>query len=318
LYKGKYDAGYEALTKSRFERGKALGIIPQNAQLPPLLPNVKPWESLSPAEKQSAARTMEIYAAMIDVMDVQIGRLLHFLKEKGVLDNTVILFSGDNGAEGNSIMGYEGTGEWVDTTFDNSLQNMGRVGSYVQLGSAWAQAAATPFHWYKAFSYEGGVRAPSIFHFPKHTLQNGKTNRQWLTILDIAPTVLEMAGVKHPDTVFQGKKIFLLDGKSMLPWLSGREGSAHPEHEPYVWELFGRIGVRCGDWKAVKVEKPYGTGDWELYNLRDDIGELHDLSGKNSEKTKEMAAYWDIYEKKYNVTLPNRPTAYAKENYWKK
>jgi arylsulfatase A-like enzyme len=318
LYKDQYNEGYEALAKTRFEKAKKLGIIPKNAQLPPLLPNVKPWSKLTLNEKKVARKTMEIYAAMIELIDLQVGRLLDFLKKEELYDNTLIVFMADNGAEGNSILGYINTEEWVKKTFDNSLENMGRINSYIQLDAAWAQVSALPFKWYKAFSYEGGVRVPAIFSFPKQIKPKNAFNGDLLTVLDIAPTFLEIANIQHPVTKFEGKTIYPLDGSSMWLWLTGKTDHVHPKEKAYAWELFGRIGVRQGNWKAVKAEQPYSLGAWELYNLEEDISEQHDLASKNPRKLEEMIAYWKSYEKKYAVTLPNKPTAYATEKYWKK
>ena len=158
LYKGKYDEGYEKLAAQRLTTGKETGVIPTHVTLPPLSPNVIPWNELTTEAQQKASKSMELYAAMIERLDHHTGRVLQHLKDIGEYDNTLIIFMGDNGAEGNSIMGYEGTGEWVDTTFDNRLKNMGKINSYVELGTGWAQVASLPFKWYKAFATEGGIR----------------------------------------------------------------------------------------------------------------------------------------------------------------
>ena len=126
LYKGKYDKGYEKLAIQRLEKGKKQGVIPAYTNLPPLSPNVIPWKELTIEKQQTASKSMEIYAAMIERLDYHTGRVIEHLKDKGEYENTLIIFMADNGAEGNSIMGYEGTGEWVDTTFDNRLGQYGK------------------------------------------------------------------------------------------------------------------------------------------------------------------------------------------------
>jgi len=322
LYKGKYDEGYEKLAEIRFAKSQQMGLIPQNAKLPPLSPNVKPWKSLTKEEQKQAAKNMEIYAAMIEVLDMEVGRLMDYLKKEKLYENTVILFISDNGAEGNSIMTYEDTGEWVKKTFDNSWENQGRIDSYIQLDAAWAQVASLPFKWYKAFAHEGGVRAPAIFSYPKHLKENahpksGSIHHNYLSAMDIAPTILELTNTKHPGTFFEDRKIYPIQGKSMLSWLTGAVKEVHEKEEAHAWELFGRVGVRAGDWKAEKIEAPYGTGDWELYNLKEDIIQENNLAKSRLEKMQEMIQHWKIYEKKNNVIMPNRPTAYAKETYWK-
>lgn len=317
LYKGKYDKGYEYLAKRRFEKAKKLGIIPKNAVLPPLTPNVIPWNELSEIEKQKSIRSMEIYAAMIERLDYHVGRVIQHLKNIGEYDNTLIIFMADNGAEGNSIMGYEGTGEWVEKTFDNSLENMGRQNSYVELGAAWAQVSSLPFKWYKAFATEGGIRVPVIFHYPKVIKKNFTINHEFISVMDIAPTILELADIQHPDTIYNGRKILRMNGVSMMGWLKGNMEMIHSQNKAHVWELYGRRSVRKGDWKAEWMEDPYGNNEWELYNLVEDIGQQNNLAKDNPEKLKELVEAWKIYAKRNNVVLPDKPTAYAKEKIWR-
>jgi len=317
-YKDKYEEGYEVLAQKRFERAQAMGIIPASAKLPALTPNIQPWNELTDVEKRRSSRAMEIYAAMIDRMDFHVGRVIAHLKEIGEYENTLIVFMADNGAEGNSIMGYEDTGEWVETTFDTSFENMGRLNSYTELGAAWASVSSLPFKWYKAFATEGGVRAPLIIQYPKSKRTANTIANDFLSVMDLAPTFLELADVKHPGTTYQGRKVYPMNGMSMLPWLHGEIDFVHPMEKAHVWELYGRIGVRLGDWKAEKMEAPYGTGVWELYNLKEDLIEENNLANNYPEKLQELIGHWKDYEKENAVTLPDRPTAYSKETYWNK
>ena len=222
LYKGQYEEGYEKLAISRLAKAKKAGVIPAYAKLPPLSPNVIPWSALPKLEQQKASKSMEIYAAMIERLDFHTGRVIQHLKTIGAYENTLIIFMADNGAEGNSIMGYEGTGKWVDTTFDNSLTNMGKINSYVELGTSWAQVSSLPFKWYKAFATEGGVRAPILIHYPKLKQAENALNHDFLSVMDLAPTFLDLAKVKHPKTEYKGRSIFPMNGTSMLPWLTGK------------------------------------------------------------------------------------------------
>ena len=316
LYKGQYNEGYEALAKRRLAGAKKMGAIPEHTQLPPLAPNVMPWDSLSEEEKQVQARNMEVYAAMVERMDFHIGQLIEHLKKIGEYDNTLIIFHSDNGAEGNSIMGYDGTGEWVDTTFDNSLENIGRMNSYVQQGPGWGHSSATPFSWYKAFSTEGGVRVPSIIAYPKWSLPAGAWNHDFLSIMDIAPTILELTEISHPDTVYEGRQIFPMNGVSMLSWLEGDAPNVHPADEAHGWELFGRRGLRKGDWKLEWMEDPYGNNNWELYNIKADITEQHNLASEQPDKLAELIADWETYVEANGVIIGSEPTSYGSEDYW--
>ena len=317
LYKGKYDEGYEKLAVSRLANGKKAGVIPDYVELPPLSPNVQQWDKLSKAEQQKASKSMEIYAAMIERLDFHTGRVIQHLKDIGAYENTLLIFMADNGAEGNSIMGYEGTGEWVDTTFDNSLANMGKINSYVELGTSWAQVSSLPFKWYKAFATEGGVRAPAMIHNPKGKEVGNTITDDIITVMDFAPTFLELANVQHPKTEYQGRKIFPMQGTSMLPWLRGESAAVHPKDKVHAWELYGRRGLRKEKWKAEWMEKPYGSETWELYDLSNDISQQHNLATTQPEVMQTLIKAWETYEKENNVTLPDRPTAYAKETIWR-
>ena len=317
LYSGVYDEGYEVLAQRRLSKAKELGVIPQAATVPPLSPNVQPWAELSKPAQRQAARNMEIYAAMIEVMDMEVGRLLADLKEKGVLDNTVIIFMSDNGAEGNTIMTYADTGEWVDATFDNSPDNQGKINSYIQLDAAWAQVASLPFRWYKAFGYEGGVRVPAIFNFPHSSQKAGSIYQEYISVMDLAPTILQLAEVTPPKDSYKDRPIHPIQGQSFLDWIRGDADQIHKDAEAHCWELFGRIGVRQGKWKANKMETPYGTGKWELYNLAQDISEENNLADSEPAVLSRMIEHWKVYEENNNVILPDHPTAYSKELYWR-
>lgn len=316
LYKGRYDSGYEVLAKERLVKAKQLGIIPQSFQLPSLTPNVLPWNELTPEEQKRSSRTMEIYAAMIERMDANIGKLINHLKSTEQYENTLIIFISDNGAEGNSISSIADTKDWVAEKFDNSIENIGRKNSYIFTGPSWAQVSSLPFKWYKGFSTEGGVRVPSIISNPKWQHNAGKLNNDFISVMDLAPTILDYAGVNFPGSEYDGRKIYPMDGISLVSWLEGKKKAAHDFEEVHCWELYGRRAVRKGEWKAEWLDAPYGNDSWALYNLRTDPGEANDLSLINPEKLEELKTEWDSYAIKYNVTLPNEKTAYGTDDVW--
>ena len=317
LYKGRYDDGYEVLAQERIEKAKRLGIVPENYQIPPLTPNVIPWDALSIEEKKQSARIMEVYAAMIERLDANVGNLIAHLKSIGQYENTLIIFISDNGTEGNSLLGVSDTGEWIAENFDNSIQNIGRKNSYVFTGPSWAQVSSLPFKWYKSFATEGGVRCPSFITYPKWEQNSNRINTDYISVMDLAPTILEFAGVQHPGEKYEGREIYPIDGISLLNWLEGKEESAHNKNEAHCWELYGRRGVRKGDWKAEWYDSPYGTETWELYNLRNDLGEMNNLASDNPEKLAELKAEWEAYAIKNNVTLPNQKVAYGIDEIWR-
>ena len=311
LYKGSYDEGYEVLAQERMKKMKQLGIVPKHSKVPPLSPNVRPWKTLTAKEKKISSKTMEVYAAMVERLDANVGRVIKHLKDKGVYENTVIVFLADNGAEGNYIGSILKTQKWVDENFDNSLNNIGRKNSYAFTGPSWAQVSSLPFKWYKGFSTEGGVRCPSIISYGKWKGNVGKINNQILTIKDFAPTFLELAKIKHPGTEYKGRKIFQLDGTSMIEWLENKEELVHDIKKAHCWELYGRRGVRKGNWKAEWQDRPYGEDKWELYDLSTDISEQINLSKKKPKKLEELIKEWETYFLKYDVKLPSERVGYG-------
>ena len=201
--------------------------------------------------------------------------------------------------------------------FDNSIQNIGRKNSYVYTGPSWAQVSSLPFKWYKSFATEGGVRCPSFIAYPKWEQNSNRINADYISVMDLAPTILEFAGVQHPGEKFEGREIYPMDGISLLNWLQGKEQSAHNKNEAHCWELYGRKGVRKGDWKAEWYDAPYGTETWELYNLQNDLAEMNNLAFDNPEILEELKAEWDAYALKNNVILPNQKVAYGIDEIWR-
>ncbi len=317
LYKGRYDEGYEVLAAERVAQGKKLGILPENTPTQEITPNVMPWKDLDANEKARSSRTMEVYAAMVERLDANVGKIMEHLASLGQIDNTLIIFMSDNGAEGNNIDNIVDTGDWVAKNFDNSLENMGRKNSYIFTGPSWAQVSSLPFKWYKSFSTEGGVRTPLIINYPKWAAQAGTISNAFISVKDLAPTILDLAGVQHPDTVFDGRKIYPMDGISLVDWLEGNREYAHEMDQAHCWELYGRRAVLKGDWKAEFYDKPYGKGVWELYNLKDDPSQLRDLASSETEKLSELKADWDDYAKRYELTLPNERVGYGDDEIWR-
>ncbi len=316
LYKDQYNDGYEVLATRRLKAAKEKGIIPLTSDIASLTPNVRPWSDLSDDEKLRSSKSMEVYAAMIERLDHHTGRVIEHLKSIGEYENTMIIFLADNGAEGNSILTYEDTGEWVERSFDTSYENMGRINSYVELGAGWAQAVSQPFKWYKAFATEGGIRVPAIVHYPKWNMEGGSIKDEFVSILDLAPTFLELANVPHPGKLYNDRPVHALQGKSMQSYVTDKSESIYSEDDVHAWELYGRRSVRKGDWKIEWMEEPYGTNSWELYNIKEDISQQHNVAQSHPEKLEELILGWATYEQRNGVVLPDRPTAYATESYW--
>ena len=177
--------------------------------------------------------------------------------------------------------------------------------------------SSAPFKWYKGFATEGGVRTPLIISYPKWKTQGGTISSEYLSVKDLAPTLLNMAGVEHPDTIFNGRKIYPMDGVSMMEWLAGQRDYAHEKDKAHCWELYGRRAVLKGDWKAEYYDKPYGKGDWELYQLKQDPAQLIDLATTETEKLNELITDWEVYASSYQLTLPSEHVGYGADEIWR-
>ncbi|RIW12407.1 arylsulfatase [Algoriphagus lacus] len=295
-YKGKFDKGWDSLWVERMENLKSLGILPKNLKASPTNPFVPRWESLSPEQKQEYARDMEVYAAMLDYLDMSIGRVFAYLKENGMYDNTLVIFMSDNGANGAYASSYPGNEDGkYHGSFDNSLENRGKKGSYIETGAGWAQASSSPFRYFKSFTSEGGIKVPLIVKMPGKMKQAGQWNKSFVHVTDILPTLLELTESGYP-TEYQGKAIHPLIGRSILPILNGSAQSLETG-KGYGWELFEMRAYIRGNWKILRLPQPMGSGDWELYDLEKDPIESQDLSKQFPEIKEELIQAWKEYAK---------------------
>jgi arylsulfatase len=294
-YKGKYDRGWDVLREERLQRLKELGIIPKDAQPFPRLPSVKAWEEMPIEEQEEAARDMEVYAAMIDYMDEQIERVFDYLREIDEYDNTMVIFFSDNGANGHPRTAYPGQTDEYLSSFDNSLPNRGLKNSYIDMGPGWAQAAMTPSRMFKAFTAEGGIRTPFIVKLPGAMPNAGTMNQSFFHVRDIMPTILDVAGIVHSPEI-DGRQVVPMQGRSVLDLLEGEVEAPYAEASQVGYELFGMKAFFDGDWKILWMPPPFGPGDWQLFNLRDDPGEMEDLSDQFPDRLAEMIARWGQYK----------------------
>lgn len=297
-YRGRYDAGPEILRQERLARLRAMGLCPTDAVAHPVIAKSRAWEKLSDEERRLSARAMEVYAAMVERMDWNIGRVIDRLRASGELDNTVILFMSDNGAEGALLEAAPTFGsrfmDIVARYYDNSLDNIGKPNSFVWYGPRWAQAATAPSRLYKMFTTEGGIRVVCFVTYPGFARQ-AAIGTAFATVMDVAPTVLELAGIAHPGTRYRDRQVATMRGHSLLAYLDGKSDAVHAADEPTGWELFGRMAMRQGDWKAVRIPAPDGPGAWQLYNLAVDPGETDDLAHRHPERLAALVELWDAY-----------------------
>jgi arylsulfatase len=299
-YKGKYDGGWDALREERFQALKDLGIINQDVKPFPRLDSVEAWNEMSPEKLKEAARDMEVYAAMIDYLDEQINRVFDYLKETGEYDNTMIVFISDNGANGHSPWAYPGQTEDYLNSFDNSLENRGLPNSYIEPGPGWAQASMAPSRMYKGFTSEGGIRAPLLVKLPGEMANSGTKNHSFLHIRDIMPTILDVADVSHREEM-NGRQVIPMQGRSVLDVFNGKAATPYVGASQVGYELFGMKAYFYGHWKVLWMPQPYGKGDWELFNIKEDPAELRDLSAEHPEKLEELVGQWERYKEENGV-----------------
>ncbi|KAJ7496872.1 alkaline-phosphatase-like protein [Mycena latifolia] len=302
-YRGMYSTGPDALRLSRLAKLQALGLVPKDITPHPVVADeVKAWADMSEEERQKSARAMEVYAGMVECIDANVGKVLDWLEESGEAENTFVCFMSDNGAEGAAYEAYPmvqgSVMQHLAKYYDNSLDNLGNYNSFIWYGPRWAQAATAPSRLYKAYTTEGGVRVPFTCKFPANVKVDGKAlgiTHQFATVMDLAPTILDMAGVTHPAPTYQGREVVHMRGKTMFPWITGTGESIHEEDFIQGWETCGRAACRQGAWKIVFLPKPKGPERWQLYNLTDDPGETTDLSESHPDKLAHLMKLWDQY-----------------------
>lgn len=295
-YDGMYDVGWDVIRERRFAKQKALGVIPQNTELSPRDPAVQAWDD--EPNKRWQARRMEVYAAMVTEMDTAIGRVLDQVRANGDWEDTVIVFLADNGASSESIPVIEMedfrqrtdilrhyTRDGRPVHFGNDALVMpGPEDTYGSYGRAWANVSNTPYRMYKLWTHEGGIASPFIVHWPNGDLQRGEIIGSPYQLVNVLPTILEIADVSYPQER-QGVPVHPLTGESMLQALRGAE-----HRNPLLWwEHCGNAALIRGEWKLVRQY----DWPWELYNLRRDRSELVDLADEHPDLVRELAAEWE-------------------------
>jgi len=311
-YKNRYDEGWDGIRRQRLARMQELGIVDKGVNAADRLYFLPRSTAFTPAVRVMQGRKMELYAGMVEYMDDQIGRVFDYLKQIGEYDNTVVIFISDNGAEGNDLramvagqVGSFGFLHAMNNFAEDGHNSLGRKGTYAEYGPAWAQVSSVPFRLYKGWVSEGGIRSPLIVSGPGVQGAGELNKKAVLHVMDIVPTVLELAGIEHPST-YKGREIAPVQGKSWVGMLSGRTQSPRTSDDWLGWELFNNRAIRQGDWKISWLYRPFGTYDWQLFNLAEDPGEQYDLSDKFPEKKKELVALWDEYVQMNGVIIGER------------
>lgn len=300
-YRGRYDDGYEVLKTKRAATAKHLGLISRDASIPSRHAMVREWDALSDEQRALESRGMEVYAGMIENVDYHVGRVVEFLKDIGEHDNTVIVFLSDNGPNPWFSEDYPGNRDsnWL-TQFDNSVEAVGHPNSNYSYGIGWAASSSGPLDRFKMTVAEGGIRSPLIISGPG--TQGGRQVDAFAYVTDIMPTVLGMAGIEHP-TEFQARNVERMRGRSLANVLSGSAERVYSVDDLVGGEMGNGKWMRKGDYKAVSVAKPYGSGVWQLYNVVEDPGETRNLAESKPEVLAELREAWDGYAKDVGVVL---------------
>lgn len=287
-YRGLYSNGWQSVREARYKRMIELGIIDSSWELSPQ--DSPEWSSLSEEKRKEMELRREIYAAQVDRMDQNIGRLVDYLTKNELIDNTIIVFIDDNGAcaEGGMLGG--GPANQLET----------REGYFLTYGQAWANASNTPFKRYKHWVHEGGMSSPMIVHWPAgiKKKEEGTIVREYGFLPDIMATFVDLASARYPEN-YNGNEIYSLEGKSLRSLIQGAEKPVHTE--PIFWEHEGNKAVRMGKYKLVMAWDDQEPAQWELYDMETDRTEMHNLADQLPEKVEEMKNRWNDWAESHQV-----------------
>ncbi len=303
-YKGRYDMGWDALREERLQRMREMGVLDGTAGMSDRDPSQVPWEAAP--DKEWQARRMEVYAAQIELMDEAIGQVVDTLRERGELDNTLILFLADNGGcaeearetwKALHIPTETYAGEPV--AVGNNPEIMpGAEEDYQSYGIPWANVSNTPFRYYKHYVHEGGIASPLVAYWPAGITSKGGWTDHVGHLIDIMATCVDVGGATYPET-YGGNAIQPMEGASLAPVFTGDAARGHPEG--LYWEHEGNRAVRSGNWKLVSKWSQPEDGRWELYDLEQDRSELNDLAAEMPDKVAELVGMWDAWAERVGV-----------------
>ena len=300
-YAGVYDQGWDAIRTARWQRAQERGLIPQGAPLAAPHEKLRRWESLSDEQRAIYAKSMAVHAGMLEAMDLHIGRLISYLKERGLYDNTVFLLTSDNGPEPSHPIGQPGFGNWMARNgYSYELETLGEKGSMNFIGPEWANATAAPGNLFKFHASEGGIKVPLIAAGPGIAAGQRIASNSFVT--DVTPTVFDYAGLAPS----RWSGAVPVAGKSLKPVLTGVASSTHAVDAAIGMEVGGNAALFKGSYKLTRNTLPWGDAKWRLYHLATDPGETQDLSQRQTALFAEMLADYDRYQKEVGVlALPD-------------
>lgn len=296
-YIGSYRDGWHALRKNRQNAVKDLGLIPANASMKRMAAT-DDWDDLSEEEKRYSDKRMSVYAGMVDAMDHHIGRLIQYLKESGQYDNTVIIFTSDNGPAAGDVPLL-----WINALgYNRDYETLGERYSYGTIGASFGSAVASPLGHYKFHSGEGGIRVPLIISGPQVAdSHRGRICHSRAFVKDLAPTILALAGTHHPGTQYKGKAIEASTGKNLLPVIAAQTDSVYTDEDVIAYEIGGNAALIKGDYKITLNRGGTNDGRWHLYNITEDPGETEPLETVETTVFFDLLAEYETYARENGV-----------------
>ena len=302
-YFGAYDEGWTVMRERRRLAAEEAGVIPAGTQAA-VTPGTLAWDSLTDEEKRYNARRMEVYAGMVEAMDLHIGRLMAYLQSIGEYENTIFIFTSDNGAEGSNVVRQDGNSvlsRWFENVgYNTEYESLGEPNSWNSIGASNATIAASPLYYYKFHASEGGLRVPLVMAGPGISRSDEMTD-EFVFVTDLMPTILSLVGIESHRGNWQNKEVEPIIGKDFSAFLAGNDEAVHDDSSPIGYELGGNSALFKGDYKVVINRAGQNESDWHLFNIKADPGETTDLAQQMPALLEEMVADYEVYVQTNNV-----------------
>ena len=301
-YMGVYDEGWDVLREARRSRSIELGLVPPETDMV-RMSTTDDWSALSDEQRRYESKRMAVYGAMVEAMDHHLGRLFDHLKSVGEYDNTLIIFTSDNGAEASgsadpsSFTARQGP---MSVGYNIDYESLGLKGSYNTISPSFASAAASPLSLFKFYAGEGGMRVPLILSGPSVT-KAGEINHSFSFVTDITPTLLSVAGVTAPQRRYRGRPVEPMVGRDLMPLITGEVDRVYEESDSVGYELAGHAALFQGDYKLLFTRGALGDGQWHLYDIVRDPGETHDLAALEPARLQTMLSAYQRYVRENKV-----------------
>ena len=298
-----YDEGWTVMRERRRVAAEEAGVIPEGTQST-VTPGTLEWEGLTEKQRAHHARRMEVYAGMVDAMDMHIGRLMDYLQSIGEYENTIFIFTSDNGAAGTPLISPTGQSvldQWFNRVgYETDIDNLGERGSWVAIGPSNATIAASPLAFYKFHANEGGLRVPLVMSGPGIT-QQGELTDEFVFVTDLAPTILGLLDIDNHNGNWKGEAMEPIVGSDFSEYLHGSAQQVHIASEPIGYELGGSSALFKGDYKIVINRFEQNETEWHLYNIKVDPGEVNDLRAEQPQLFEEMLADYEVWAQANDV-----------------